>query len=56
MKNTPVTMAFLACLVIFSFIFCAFSLGQKVFWLSGLFLLLGFGIMGYGLKLKRSTT
>ncbi|MCA0969418.1 hypothetical protein LCM20_02290 [Halobacillus litoralis] len=49
-------MAFLAFLVIFSFILCAFALGQEVFWLAGALFLLGFVFMGYGLKLKRSAT
>lgn len=56
MKNTRLSMAFLACLVIISFIFCAFALGQEIFWLAALFFFSGFAFMGYGLRLKKSST
>ncbi|MBA2174315.1 DUF5325 family protein [Halobacillus locisalis] len=54
MKNRPLTMTLLAILVILSFTSVGFALGQEVFWLAGFLFLLGFAIMGYGLKLKKT--
>ncbi|MBH0228999.1 YlaF family protein [Halobacillus yeomjeoni] len=55
MKNATWTMSVLAFLVILSFILVGFAIGQEFFWLAGFFFLLGFALMGYGLKLKRQT-
>ncbi|KHE70998.1 DUF5325 family protein [Halobacillus sp. BBL2006] len=53
LKNFQPNMAFLAVLVILSFVCVGFAIGQESFWLAGFLFLLGFMIMGYGLKLKR---
>lgn len=53
MKNSQLNMAILAFLVILSFISVGFAIGQEIFWLAGFLFVLGFMIMGYGLKLKR---
>ncbi|GGC80226.1 hypothetical protein GCM10007216_08450 [Thalassobacillus devorans] len=44
---------FTAFLAILCFVFVGFALGMKNFWLAGLFLLLGFGVMGFGIAAKR---
>ncbi|ARI77617.1 DUF5325 family protein [Halobacillus mangrovi] len=53
LKNTQLIMAILAFLVILSFVSVGFAIGQEIFWLAGFLFVIGFMIMGYGLKLKR---
>ncbi|MGI8314025.1 DUF5325 family protein [Halobacillus mangrovi] len=53
LKNSQLNMVILAFLVILSFISVGFAIGQEIFWLAGFLFVLGFMIMGYGLKLKR---
>ncbi|MBN8234303.1 hypothetical protein JF544_03545 [Halobacillus kuroshimensis] len=45
--------ALLAVLVILSFVFVGFAIGQKLFWLAGLLFLSGFALMSVGLRRKR---
>ncbi|MCP3031057.1 YlaF family protein [Halobacillus sp. A1] len=56
MKNINWNSILLAFFVILSFISVGFALGQKVFWLAGAFLLIGFALMGYGISKKKRET
>ncbi|MFC7061344.1 DUF5325 family protein [Halobacillus seohaensis] len=53
MKNINWNSILLASFVIIAFISVGFALGQEVFWLAGLFLFLGFAIMGFGISKKK---
>ncbi|WP_284140943.1 MULTISPECIES: DUF5325 family protein [unclassified Virgibacillus] len=53
MKQLNVPMFLLAFLVILMFIGSGAAIAMRNTWLIILFLLLGFGFMGYGLTLKR---
>ncbi|MFD1018026.1 DUF5325 family protein [Thalassobacillus hwangdonensis] len=48
-----IKMAALAFLVILCFIALGFAIGIRSVWLGILFTLLGFGLMGYGISLKK---
>ncbi|MFD1849187.1 DUF5325 family protein [Oceanobacillus bengalensis] len=53
MKNIDVPMLLLALLVIIMFSGVSFAIALRSIWFILLFLILGFGTMGYGLSLKR---
>lgn len=53
MKQIDFPMLLLAILVIAMFSLSGITIYYANFWLFGLFLLLGFGFMGFGLTLKR---
>ncbi|WP_082234304.1 DUF5325 family protein [Halobacillus massiliensis] len=50
MKNINGRNLILASIVILCFVFVGFALGQRSFWLAGLFLVLGFALMGLGIS------
>ncbi|WP_173916602.1 DUF5325 family protein [Halobacillus sp. Marseille-Q1614] len=50
MKNINFRNLILASIVILCFVFVGFALGQKIFWLACLFLVLGFALMGVGIS------
>ncbi|MBP1948759.1 MULTISPECIES: DUF5325 family protein [Virgibacillus] len=53
MKNINIPMLSLATLVILMFVLVGISIAFRNIWFVLLFILLGFGFMGYGLSLKR---
>lgn len=53
MKNINIPMLLLASLVILMFLAVGVSIAFRNIWFILLFILLGFGFMGYGLSLKR---
>lgn len=55
MKNFNIQMFLLACLVVLMFSLVGVAVAFKNFLLIGLFLLLGFALMGYGISLKRKS-
>lgn len=55
MKNFNFPMFLLACLVVLMFSFVGVAVAFKSYLLIGLFLLLGFLFMGYGIAMKRKS-
>lgn len=55
MKKINIPMLLLACLVVLMFSLVGVAVAFKSFILIGLFLLLGFAFMGYGISLKRKS-
>ncbi|WP_159431543.1 DUF5325 family protein [Ornithinibacillus halophilus] len=53
MKNFNIPMLLLAILVIIMFFLVGLAIAFRNIWLISLFTILGFGVMGYGLSLKR---
>lgn len=55
MKRINFPMLFLALLVVAMFSLVGIAIHYANFWLMGLFLLLGFAFMGFGLKIRKTT-
>lgn len=53
MKEFNWSLFLLALLVVFMFIAVGFAIALRNVWLIGLFILLGFALMGYGISLKK---
>lgn len=53
MKRINFPMLFLAILVVAMFSLVGIAIHYANFWLMGLFFLLGFGIMSFGLKIRK---
>ncbi|WP_190279420.1 DUF5325 family protein [Ornithinibacillus gellani] len=53
MKNINFPMLFLAILVIAMFVAVGIAISYQNIWLIILFIVLGFGFMGYGISLKK---
>jgi hypothetical protein len=53
--NTKTIMMLLAFLVIVAFSSVGIAIGLRNYWLAGFLFILGFIIMGFGLRLKRRT-